>query len=245
MPARPMFAAALALTLPASADVATFDARTEGFPGNTLTEAGITFSNMSRRIDGDPVPGIFAIEQADGFLADQPGFTPNNCLGFGGYAPGDQPAFSRLGEFTMTVAEPATSASIHVWDFSSNDPGTVIILDAYSGSTLVNTVSVPVLAPFGLHHYEVALDGPAFDRLHLHIGPTDQDVIFALVDTVTIESASCAADCTGDGGLSVADFACFRNLYLAGDMAADCDESGSLEVSDFTCFRASYLAGCP
>ena len=57
-------------------------------------------------------------------------------------------------------------------------------------------------------------------------------------------STACAADCDGDGALTIFDFLCFQNAFAGGDMAADCDGDGSITAADFACFQASFLDGC-
>lgn len=244
--ARAALAAALALAPAALADEANFDSRSEGFRDEEYRENDITFYGLSVHLGDEPGDNIFTIERAVVGLAGQPGFTPDNCLGFGGYSPGDGAGFSRMGEFSIAVEDPRTSASMHLYDMGPNAPGTFVVLEAYLGQTLVNSVTVPIDEPAGLHHSHLTLGGPAFDRLRLRVGPTDQDAIVALVDSVRIDDAPpCPADCSGDGGLSVDDFTCFRARFLAGHDAADCDGDGALGVSDFACFRAAFLAGCP
>ncbi|MFM9994696.1 MAG: hypothetical protein ACKVU4_02720 [Phycisphaerales bacterium] len=55
----------------------------------------------------------------------------------------------------------------------------------------------------------------------------------------------CYADCTGDGGLTVADFGCFQGRYVLASLYADCTGDGSLSVADFGCFQGRYVLGCP
>jgi len=48
--------------------------------------------------------------------------------------------------------------------------------------------------------------------------------------------------------LNIADFACFLNLFAAGDHYANCDGSTQppiLTVNDFSCFLNRFAAGCP
>ena len=56
--------------------------------------------------------------------------------------------------------------------------------------------------------------------------------------------SGCAADCDGDGSLSLFDFLCFQNLFAAGDPLADCDGDGALSLFDFLCFQNAFAAGC-
>lgn len=67
-----------------------------------------------------------------------------------------------------------------------------------------------------------------------------------LLGTVVLSStlAQCPADCDADGGLTILDFVCFQNAFVAGDPAADCDASGTLDILDFVCYQALFLAGC-
>jgi len=57
-------------------------------------------------------------------------------------------------------------------------------------------------------------------------------------------STACAADCDGDGVLTVFDFLCFQNAFSAGETTADCDGDGVLTASDYACFQALFMGGC-
>ncbi len=57
-------------------------------------------------------------------------------------------------------------------------------------------------------------------------------------------STACAADCDGDGAMTIFDFLCFQNAFAAGDPLADCDADGEVTAADFTCFQAAFMAGC-
>ncbi|MEQ9095632.1 MAG: GC-type dockerin domain-anchored protein [Phycisphaerales bacterium] len=57
-------------------------------------------------------------------------------------------------------------------------------------------------------------------------------------------SYACAADCDGDGDLTIFDFLCFQNAFAQGEASADCDGDGSVTMDDFACFQASFMAGC-
>jgi hypothetical protein len=61
------------------------------------------------------------------------------------------------------------------------------------------------------------------------------------------ECEECYADCDKSGSLNVEDFACFINLFAAGDLRANCDHSTAepvLNVEDFACFLNRFAAGC-
>jgi hypothetical protein len=45
--------------------------------------------------------------------------------------------------------------------------------------------------------------------------------------------------------LTLFDFLCFQNAFLAGDPYADCDGDGVLDSLDFSCFQARFLNRCP
>ncbi|MFN0133894.1 MAG: GC-type dockerin domain-anchored protein [Phycisphaerales bacterium] len=89
------------------------------------------------------------------------------------------------------------------------------------------------------------------------IGPTGTDpcgdnpmeVVTGMLETPA-QTPSCPANCDGSTSspvLNINDFACFLNLYAAGDSRANCDGSTSspvLNVNDFACFLNAYAAGC-
>lgn len=62
---------------------------------------------------------------------------------------------------------------------------------------------------------------------------------------------ACFANCdlsTTPPYLSVADFSCFLNFFIAGNTDANCDQSTAppvLNVNDFFCFLNRFAAGCP
>ena len=62
---------------------------------------------------------------------------------------------------------------------------------------------------------------------------------------------SCYPNCDGSTtppALNVLDFACFLNMFAAGDPYANCDSSTTppvLNVLDFACFLNGFAAGCP
>ncbi len=55
----------------------------------------------------------------------------------------------------------------------------------------------------------------------------------------------CYPDCTTDGQLTIADFACFQTRFVAADPYADCNAQGGLTIADFGCFQTRFVAGCP
>lgn len=55
----------------------------------------------------------------------------------------------------------------------------------------------------------------------------------------------CYADCTGDGQLMIADFACVQARFGRGALYADCDGNLQLTIADFAGFQSEFVAGCP
>ncbi len=62
---------------------------------------------------------------------------------------------------------------------------------------------------------------------------------------IQVMAGGCYPDCTGEGTLSVADFACFQTKFVAGDPYANCNGQGGLTIADFACFQTAFVAGCP
>ncbi|MBL9032151.1 MAG: hypothetical protein JNM80_10665 [Phycisphaerae bacterium] len=81
--------------------------------------------------------------------------------------------------------------------------------------------------------------------------PCGDDPLEVVTGMLETPAALCAANCDGSTAppvLNVNDFACFLNLYAAGDSRANCDASTAspvLNVNDFVCFLNLYAAGCP
>lgn len=175
--------AAALLAGAAGGATATFDTFPEGILGTSFTDGGITFFDFDRRLPGDP--NLFVVEQADGTLSG-PGFSPPNTLGFGGWAPGPSAAFSRCGSFRFTTGTVQDFASLEIFEFFS-DAGNVITLEAYLGSTLVNSDSITLPGGASIHHWTLSVSGEDFDSLRLiSTGPGNDGVFFGLVDNVVV-----------------------------------------------------------
>jgi len=55
-------------------------------------------------------------------------------------------------------------------------------------------------------------------------------------------ATECAADCNGDGELSILDFICFQAEFEAGN--GDFNEDGDANILDFIAFQAAFEKGC-
>ncbi len=186
-----------ALAAPASAQLADFDTLSEGTFAPTITDGGVTFSNLDNGFGGAQ---NFCPEQADGDLTGIPGFTPLMTLGFGGWSPGPHVGFSRIISCDITTGLIADNGSVEVFEFGSY-AGNTITLEAYSGVTLVGSQAVTIPSGFSIHHYALSISGVAFDRLHLvGGGPMDNGAFFAVIDHVLmLGGGSIAYFCFGDG----------------------------------------------
>jgi hypothetical protein len=192
-------AVCLSMVAGASAQDATFDAFAEGLIGTTFTEGGITFSNLENDIGGPIGTNSFICEQADGSLAGQPGFTAPNCLGGAtGYSPGPGAAYSRAKSYEMRTGQINTLGRLELWD--GGIAGNTVSLEAYMGSTLVNSQTIVTQSAFGLH-YTLTVSGVPFDMLRLQgNGPQQNGCLFVLVDGVHIGGTPAGTViCAGDG----------------------------------------------
>lgn len=182
--------AALGTASAVFAETATFDDLAEGSPTKTFTDGGITFSNLfTDQPDGST---IFTIEDASATYAGSPGFSPNNVLNFGGYAPGDTTSFSPFTSFDMSTGniEHAISMDLFIYDFRfpdfANNVGKTLTLELYREGSLVGSTSLD----FTLHgedlwyHDKLALSGMDFDSARLVASGASNNLFFANVDNV-------------------------------------------------------------
>jgi hypothetical protein len=228
----------------ANADVATFDSFPEGAGDYVMTDGGIRFSNLDRRLDGVTAPSSFVIENAANVLRGQPGFTGSNALGFGVYSPGLPVTFGRLGSFDITPARPAGRISLHLYVYGQFT-GRAVALALTNAGASVDAQTIPMVNGEGLHHYVFDMTAAAFDGARLSVGPGATDYIFALVDTVAVEDAlppACRADWDHSGTVNSTDFFAFLNDFFAG--SADINADGATTSSDFFEFLQFFFAGC-
>ena len=165
---------------------ATFDGFSEGFSSPVLTDGGITFFGLDRRVPDDPPDPGFIIESTTS-LSHLPGFTPSNVLGFGGYAPGPGVAFARIGEFRLTTGRPETEANLNFYGFADQS-STVLTLEASYNGVVVGSDSTNLAGEGGvIAHWALQVSGVLFDELRVvSSGPVNEGTAFLAADTVTI-----------------------------------------------------------
>jgi hypothetical protein len=239
-----VIAASCVFAAGASADVATFESFPEGAGDFVMTDGGIRFSNLDRRLDGVSLPSSFVIENAANVLQNQPGFTSPNALGFGVYSPGAPVTFGRLGSFDITPARPAGHISLHLYVYGQFTGRTVTLSITNAGAP-VGSQTIPMANTEGLHHYVFDVGAAAFDGARLSVGPGAADYVFALVDTVAIDDAlppPCRADWDHSGTVNSTDFFAFLGDFFQG--SADLNADGVTTSSDFFEFLQYFFAGC-
>jgi hypothetical protein len=155
-----------------------------------FTDGGITFSNLfTDQPDGST---IFTIEDASGTYGGSPGFSPNNVLNFGGYAPGNTTSFAPFTSFEMSTGsvEDAMSLDLFIYDYrfpeEASNVGKTLTLEVYRDGSLVGSDSLT----FTLHgedlwyHDKLSLSGVEFDSARLVASGSTNNLFFANVDNV-------------------------------------------------------------
>ncbi len=179
-------AAALAIAVPASADVfSDYEDLAEGFHGETLVHNGVTYRDINRVSgsfpDGDTfgendLGSTIMVERAVPLYDDFPDFgSPVNGLTFGSaYIPGDNLSIGALGSVWMDLDELSNAASVEIAHYE-NGPwiGIEFRLDALRNGVVVNSTSYAIggTDPSDRDSPAVAmlsLAGAEFDQLHLY-----------------------------------------------------------------------------
>lgn len=234
----------------AHAQTATFDNLSEGTTSTTIVENGITFSDLDQFFPGVPPPRPFAVEQSNADLTGQPGFTPDNTLGFGGWSPGPGTSYGRCGSFSITPPQVSSAATVEVFVFEF-DVGNSIDFIAFRNGAEVSRTSQPV-PRFPTTHLTLSMQGVEFDRLQvLGSGPNNQGSFFASIDTVVITpagGAECNPDLNDDGNSDQDDVACLV-AAIAGnpgctDEDLDFNEDGNADQDDIASL-INVVAGGP
>ena len=91
-----VFALAALPHTPALAGTARFDTLSEGSPGFTFTDGGMTFTDLDT---GFQAPAVFLIEDASATLVGEPGFSPDNVLAFSAFATGPTAVYGTFSSF--------------------------------------------------------------------------------------------------------------------------------------------------
>lgn len=175
-------ALACALSGSAFAQTADFDSLTEGTNGAVIVDNSIRFSNIDNNLG--PGPGNAAIEDASDSLAGYPGFSANNCLGFGGYSEGPGAAFGRFRSVDIERQDTSNAARVELFEFGTET--VTVRLEAYLADVMVNSAEVQLSGGFVLAHHTLELQGETFDKLRLRVDPDTGDVAFILIDNVRI-----------------------------------------------------------
>lgn len=166
----------------AIAEMATFDFFPEGFIGANFADGGIAFFDLDNRLDPNP---WFAIEWASATLSG-PDFSPPNVLAWTMIYNGPNTGFWRCGSFKFKTPDIETFASLELFDMS-NVGGNTVTLQAFLNGALVNSSSITLLPPPGIHHYTLSVSGVPFDTLRLiGTGPNHQGCFFGVVDNVVV-----------------------------------------------------------
>ncbi len=194
----PLALALSAASAEAQTLTANFEIQSEGWFAPTYTESGLTFQNLDRAIPGGG-NDVFTIEQADGTLSGQPGFTPVNTLGFGGYSPGPGAAFSRCKSFEIAWGgATASAAQLELYEFA-NSAGNTVTMEGLVGGSVVASSTITFTGGFVVSHHTLHIAGAAFDSLRLvGGGASDGGVFFAIVDTARVELSAGTSFCAGD-----------------------------------------------
>jgi Family of unknown function (DUF1028)/Invasin, domain 3/FG-GAP-like repeat len=107
--------------------------------------------------------------------------------------------------------------------------------------------SIGPVQNLGNGEYRVVLTAgtiPGVDRFRVEIDDGQRPVSLMPDPALTLDD-TCYPDCNGVGGLTIADFGCFRTRFVAQDPYADCTGTNGLTIADWGCFQTKFVAGCP
>ncbi|MCB9681079.1 MAG: GlyGly-CTERM sorting domain-containing protein [Alphaproteobacteria bacterium] len=206
----------LPLAAAAWAGTAHFDGVPEGTVTSQLTEDGVILSDLDQRLPGSN-PTMVA-EDASGSLGGLAGFSPDNVLAFGGWAPGPGASFGRFGSLRIRSVDPADTATIEV--FHLGNSGVQLTLEAWIGGRVVDSTST-VLAGWTVGHVQLHLQTEPFDFLRLVAGTTPDEAAFLALDDVHLELSVPPADSDTASGDSDTD-----TVQPAVDDVGDSDTDG-------------------
>ncbi|MFM9994379.1 MAG: hypothetical protein ACKVU4_01115 [Phycisphaerales bacterium] len=146
------------------------------------------------------------------------------------------------GQFQDSIAGAAISddgsvLAVASWGAQNNVHPEVMVFDR--AANLIDSIDTPG-SPFG---FDMTGNGRYIlvgsKAVHANIMGNGGRV------TLLDRGESCYPDCNDSGTLTVADFGCFQDRYVLGNLYSDCNASGTLTVADFGCFQGKYVLGCP
>lgn len=183
----------LSLMAPAWGALATFDDLPEGLTGTSITDNGITFSDL---IAGFRMgPPQFRIASTDALV---PFFSPPNYLTTESLFSGVSPEFGAFGSARISTGSLASSVSLDLFSskvFEQLD--SLIVLDAYQNGELVASTSASFsqFTAFGadneLLYKNLSLSGQVFDELQLYTPEAFADgVVYLGIDNVRIDEVA-------------------------------------------------------
>jgi hypothetical protein len=193
------FALAALLHSPALAGTANFDALTEGSPGFTFSNGGMTFSDLDT---GFQAPAVFLIEDASVTLAGEPGFSPNNTLAFSAFATGPTAVYGTFSSFVITPSQAYSSIQMTVFLAADQQANALRLTAKLNGNVMDEWYFlIPISAvPLAM---EIGLSTTLFDRIEVGVNePGSGDWLYAMVDDIVVSGGPFAAGvpfCFGDG----------------------------------------------
>ncbi|MBK7876501.1 MAG: hypothetical protein IPJ77_12260 [Planctomycetes bacterium] len=216
----------VASTLPAHANgTARFDTFTEGLLGQTVTDGGVTFSNLD--VGFGTAPNDFVCENGATDFAAFAGFTPPNALGFSGWVPGPQSAYTSVVSFELTTGQVEDHVSMDF--YVAGGVGTnAIVFEGWMGTTLVGSTSFTLPTTIFFQKVSASWSGVAFDRLVVRGNPAvGGGHFYASVDNVVLTGPVPPPPpgvrfCAGDGADPAVTVDCpCGNFGLAGNGCAN------------------------
>jgi hypothetical protein len=164
--------------------VANFDSFSEGYHGLTITDGGITFTDLD--MYWDEGPGGFCVEASTSATMG-PFFSPPNYLTTSGYVPGPIASFGRFGSANILFSGQGSAARMDIFYPLSEPSNNRLALEALLGQNVLATAEMGFLGGSAGQHELLAITGVSFDSLRLRAyGPEDNGAVFIGIDNVEI-----------------------------------------------------------